>query len=85
MNLLMGTPASTALGQDYLSRSMGIIGQNGPQFINPDAGINMGAQTAANLNSYNMAQAASRQNSAAQWGQAGSSLMQLAGTLYQNR
>ena len=85
LNILMGTPASTALGQDYLTRSMGIIGQNTPQFINPDAGINMGAQNAANLNAYNMAQASARQNSASQWGQAGSSLMNLAGTIYQNR
>lgn len=85
LNILMGTPASTALGQDYLARSMGIIGQNTPQFINPDAGINMGAQNAANLNAYNMAQASARQNQAAQWGQAGSSLLGLAGTIYQNR
>ena len=85
MNLLMGTPASTALGQDYLSSSMGIIGKNTPQFINPDAGINMGAQNASNLNAYNMAQASARQNSAAMYGQAGGSLMELAGTLYKNR
>lgn len=85
LGILMGTPASTALGRDYVTSAAGIIGQNGPQFINPDAGINMGAQNAANLNSYNMAQASMKQNSAAQWGQAGSSLLGLAGTIYQNR
>jgi len=85
LGLLMGTPVSTSLGQDYLNRSAGIIGQNGPQFINPDAGINMGAQNAANLNSYNMAQAAAQQQRAAMYGQAGSSLMNLAGTIYTNR
>ena len=85
LQLLMGTPQSTALGQDYVAQSAGIIGQNGPQFINPDAGINMGAQNAANLNSYNMAQASASQQRAAMYGQAGSSLMGLAGTLYQNR
>lgn len=82
LQLLMGTPQSTALGQDYLTNSQSIIGQNTPQFINPDAGINMGAQNASNLNAYNMAQAASKQNSAAAWGQAGSSLLNLAGTIY---
>lgn len=85
LSILMGTPASVALGRDYTSSAAGIIGQNQPQFINPDAGINMGMQNTANLNSYMQANAAARQNSAAQWGQAGSSLMNLAGTIYQNR
>lgn len=82
LGLLMGTPASTALGQDYLTGSQGIIGQNTPQLVNPDAGINMGLQNAANMNSYNMAQAAAKQNQAAQWGQIGSSLLGIAGNLY---
>ena len=85
LGLLMGTPQSTALGQDYIAQSAGIIGQNQPQFINPDAGINMGAQNAANLNSYNMAQASAQQQRAGMYGQAGASLMNLAGTIYQNR
>jgi hypothetical protein len=85
LSILMGTPASVALGRDYISSAAGIIGQNSPQFINPDAGINMGMQNTANLNSYMQANAAAKQNSAAQWGQAGSSLMNLAGTIYQNR
>jgi hypothetical protein len=42
----------------------------------------MGMQQAANMNSYNMAQAASQQQRAAMYGQAGSSLMKLAGTIY---
>lgn len=82
LGLLMGTPASTALGGDYLSASAGIIGQNTPQLVNPDAGINMGMQNASNMNAYNMSQAAARQNSAAQWGQMGTSLLGLAGQLY---
>lgn len=85
LGMLMGTPASTALGQDYLANSQSIIGQNTPQLINPDAGINMGMQNAANMNSYNMAQAAAQQNQAAQWGQVGSSLLGLAGNLYSTR
>jgi hypothetical protein len=85
LSILMGTPASVALGRDYTSSAGGIIGQNQPQFINPDAGINMGMQNTANLNSYMQAQAASRQNSAAMYGQAGSSLLDFAGTLYKNR
>lgn len=85
LSILMGTPASTALGRDYVTQAQGIIGQNQPQFINPDAGINMGMQQASNLNAYNLAQAQQRQQSAAVWGQAGSSLMNLAGTIYQNR
>jgi hypothetical protein len=85
LSILMGTPASLALGRDYVSSAAGIIGQNQPQFINPDAGINMGMQNTANLNSYMQAQAAAKQNQAAQWGQMGSSLMNLAGTIYQNR
>lgn len=83
LQLLGMTPASTALGQDYLANSSGIIGKNTPQLINPDAGINMGMQNAANMNSYNMQQAAAGQNSAAAWGQMGSSLLGLAGKLYQ--
>lgn len=82
LGLLMGTPQSSALGQDYLASSQGIIGKNTPQLINPDAGINMGMQNAANMNSYNMAQAAAQQNSAAAWGQAGSSLLGLAGNYF---
>lgn len=82
LGMLMGTPASTALGGDYLASSQGIIGKNTPQLINPDAGINMGMQNAANMNSYNMQQAAAQQNSAAAWGQMGSSLLGLAGKLY---
>lgn len=85
LSLLMGTPQSTALGQDYLANSAGIIGKNGPQFINPDAGINMGMQNAANLNSYNIANAAAQQNRSAMFGQVGGSLMDLAGTIYSNR
>jgi hypothetical protein len=85
LSILMGTPASVALGRDYTSSAASIIGQNQPQFINPDAGINMGAQNASNLNSYNMAQAAAKQNQAAMYGQASSSLLDLAGTLYKNR
>jgi hypothetical protein len=80
----MGTPQSTALGQDYLANSAGIIGKNSPQFINPDAGINMGMQNAANMNSYNMANAAAQQNRSAMFGQVGGSLMDLAGTIYSN-
>jgi len=82
LGILMGAPASTALGQDYVSRSMGIIGQNQPQFINPDAGINMGQQNAANMNAYMQAQSAAKQNSAAMYGKMGSSLIDLAGTIY---
>jgi hypothetical protein len=82
LSILMGTPASTALGRDYVTQAQGIIGQNSPQFINPDAGINMGMQQASNLNSYNLAQAQQRQQSGATWAQAGSSLMGLAGKLY---
>lgn len=85
LSILMGTPASLSLGRDYVSSAAGIIGQNSPQFINPDAGINMGMQNTANLNSYMQAQAATKQNQAAMYGQAGSSLMDLAGTLYKNR
>lgn len=85
LGMLMGTPASVALGRDYVSSAAGIIGQNQPQFINPDAGINMGMQNTANLNSYMQAQAASKQNQAAMYGQAGQSLIGLAGTIYQNR
>lgn len=83
--MLSSSPASVALGQDYLANSRGIIGQNTPQLINPDAGINMGLQQASNLNAYNMANAASQQNAAAMWGQAGSSLMGLAGKIWENR
>src|SRR6478736_2114005 len=82
LSILMGTPASTALGRDYVTQAQGIIGQNGPQFINPDAGINMGMQQASNLNSYNLAQAQQRQQAGATWANAGSSLMGLAGKLY---
>jgi hypothetical protein len=82
LQLLMGTPSNMALGQDYLANSQGIIGKNTPQLLNPDAGINMGMQNAANLNSYNMANAASQQNSAAMWGQMGSSLLGLAGNYF---
>jgi hypothetical protein len=82
LGILMGTPASLALGRDYVSGAAGIIGQNQPQFINPDAGINMGMQNTANLNSYMQAQAAAKQNSAAMYGQAGQSLLGLAGTIY---
>ena len=85
LGLLMGTPQSTALGQDYLANSAGIIGKNGPQFINPDAGINMGMQNAANMNSYNIANAAAQQNRSAMFGQVGGSLMDLAGTIYKSR
>jgi len=85
LSILMGTPASLSLGRDYVSQAGGIIGQNQPQFINPDAGINMGMQNTANLNSYMQAQAATKQNQTAMYGQAGSSLMDLAGTLYKNR
>lgn len=85
LGMLMGTPASLAYGQDLLGRSQGIIGQNTPQLINPDAGINMGMQNASNLNAYNMAQASARQNSAAQWGQMGTSLLGLAGDIYTSR
>lgn len=83
LSILMGIPASLSLGRDYLSSAAGIIGQNSPQFINPDAGINMGMQNTANLNSYMQANAAAKQNSAAQWGKAGSSIMDLAGTIYE--
>ena len=85
MSLLLGVPASTSLGQDYLGASAGAIGANTPQFINPDAGINMGLQQNANLAAYQNAQAAQRQNSAAMWGNLGSSLMGLGGKLYENR
>jgi hypothetical protein len=85
LGMLMSTPASLAYGQDLLGRSQGIIGQNTPQLINPDAGINMGMQNASNLNAYNMAQATAQQNSAAQWGQMGTSLLGLAGDIYTNR
>jgi hypothetical protein len=83
LGMLMGTPASTALGQDYLGASRGIIGQNNPQFINPDAGINMGMQQTANLNAYNMANASMQAQQGAAWGNVGGSLMGLAGTIYQ--
>jgi hypothetical protein len=82
LSILMGTPASLSLGRDYVASAAGIIGQNQPQFINPDAGINMGMQNTANLNSYMQAQAASSQNQASIYGQIGSSLFDLAGTLY---
>ena len=85
LSMLLGVPGSVSLGQDYLGRSAGAIGQNSPQFINPDAGMNMGMQNTANLNAYMQANAAAKQNSAAQWGQVGSSLVGLAGTIYQNR
>lgn len=84
LGLLNQTPASVALGQDYLGSSQSIIGQNTPQLINPDAGINMGMQNASNLNAYNMAQAAQQQNQAAMWGQLGTSLIN-AGSSYLNR
>jgi hypothetical protein len=85
LQMLMGAPAGLALGQDYLNRSAAAIGQNQPQFINPDAGINLGQQNAANMNAYMQAQAAAKQNQAAMYGQMGTSLMNLAGTMYQNR
>lgn len=82
LSILMGTPASLSLGRDYVSSAAGIIGQNQPQFINPDAGINMGMQNTANLNSYMQAQAASSQNQASMYGKVGSSFFDLAGALY---
>lgn len=85
MQLLQGVPASVAMGQDYLSTSLGAIGANGPQLLNPDAAFNIGAQTNANLASYNTAQAAQAAGQASMWGQVGSSLMGLAGDLYKNR
>lgn len=85
LSMLMQTPANLALGQDYLARSQGIIGQNTPQLINPDAGINMGMQQNANIASYNQSQAALNAAQSAQWGDIGSSLMGLSGSLYQNR
>lgn len=85
LSILMGTPASTALGRDYVTSAQGIIGQNGPQFINPDAGINMGMQQASNLNAYNLAQAQQRQQSGATWASAGNALLGLAGNYYGNK
>lgn len=79
--MLTATPASQALGMDLLAGSQGIIGRNVPALINPDAGINLGQQNAANLNSYMQAQAAAQSNQNAVWGQLGSSLIGLAGTL----
>lgn len=84
LGMLTATPASVSLGQDLLGNSQAIIGQNTPQLINPDAGINMGMQNASNLNAYNMAQAAQQQNQAAMWGQLGTSLIN-AGSSYFNR
>lgn len=74
LSLLGGIPASVALGQDYLSASRGAIGQNVPQLINPDAGINLGMANASNLNSYNLANASLKQQQAAQWGQIASNI-----------
>lgn len=75
MSLLLGVPAGMSLGQDYLNRSASAIGANTPQFINPDAGMNMGLQQNANIASYNQAQAAQQAGQAQMWGQIGSALM----------
>lgn len=81
MSLLSMAPASTALGMDYLGASQGIIGQNTPQLINPDAGINLGMANASNLAAYQQAQATAKAGQAGMYGQLGSSLLGLAGTL----
>ena len=84
LNLLTGVPAATSLGQDLVGQSAGIIGKNLPQFINPDAGINMGLQQNANLASYQQAQAARQAGNAQMWGQVGSSLLGLSADLFKN-
>jgi hypothetical protein len=85
MALLQGIPANVAMGQDYLNASAGAIGQNTPQMINPDAGINMGMQQNANLAAYQNAQAAKSAGQANMWGSIGSSLLGMAGDIYKNR
>ncbi|WP_367874011.1 hypothetical protein [Luteolibacter sp. Populi] len=75
LSLLGGVPASVAFGQDYLGQSAGAIGKNGPQFINPDAGMNMGMAQNQNLASWSAAQATQQAGQNAMWGQLGSSLM----------
>ena len=49
LGILMGAPASTALGQDYLARGMQSLGTATPQLIDTGAGISLGQQNSANL------------------------------------
>ena len=52
LGILLGAPASAALGQDYLGRGMQSLGSATPQLIDTGAGISLGQQQAGNLASW---------------------------------
>jgi len=60
LSLLGGTPASTALGQDYLQSGIASIGKSTPQLVSTGAATNIGAQNASNINQWQQANAASK-------------------------
>lgn len=84
LDLLGAVPASVASGRDFIGLSQSIIGQNTPQLINPDAGINLGAQNAANMNAYMNARASAKANQAALYAKSGESIANLGLQIYKS-
>ena len=74
MGILLGTPASTALGQDYLNAGRQAIGAATPQLIDTGAGINLGQQQASNLASWQQNQSSAKQAQNSQYTQIASAL-----------
>lgn len=75
LGILLGAPASTALGQDYLGRGMQSIGTATPQLIDTGAGISLGQQQASNLASWQQNAAAAKNAQSAQNTQTAASLI----------
>jgi hypothetical protein len=74
LGILMGTPVSTALGQDYLNAGRQAIGAATPQLIDTGAGISLGQQQASNLASWQQNQQAAKQAQNSQYLQIASAL-----------
>ena len=74
LGILMGTPASAALGQDYLNAGRQAIGAATPQMIDTGAGINLGQQQASNLSSWQQNQASAQNAQNSQYAQIASAL-----------
>lgn len=75
LGILMGAPASTALGSDYLNAGRQSVGAATPQLIDTGAGITLGQQAAGNLAAWQQNAAAANNAQSAQNTQLASSAL----------
>lgn len=85
LGILTGAPASTILGQDYLSSGKQAIGTATPQLIDTGAGISLGQQNASNLANWQSNVASAKNAQKAQTGEYIGQIAAIAGMMYSDK